>query len=137
MTIPAPLGDFIALYGEGRFWESHEVLEGPWRESGSDFYQGLILYASAWVHWKRGNAHGVRAQLRKALERLAPYPATYLGLDVEAVREHCRRSRHRVPAGRRGREERKGLPAWTKAVAPLPLVVDPELVRGDEAELDA
>jgi len=117
------------------------VLEIPWRERGSDFYQGLILYASAWVHWKRGNAHGVRAQLRKALERLAPYPPTYLGLDVEAIREHCRHTRRRVPEGRRtpeerrGPEEREGSPAWTGTVAPLPLALDPERVRGDEPEL--
>ncbi|MCH7684351.1 MAG: DUF309 domain-containing protein [Gemmatimonadetes bacterium] len=35
----------------------------------SDFYQGLILHASAWVHWERRNAHGVRAQLNKTLAR--------------------------------------------------------------------
>jgi len=136
-SLPAPLRDFLALYAEGRFWESHEVLEIPWRETGSDFYQGLILYASAWVHWKRGNAHGVRAQLRKALERLGPYPAMYLGLDVAAIREHCRVVRRRVPEGARAPEAGDGSPPWTDAVAPLPLTVDAELLRGDEVELEA
>lgn len=134
--LSTPLRDFLALYAEGRFWESHEALEIPWREDGSDFYQGLILYASAWVHWKRGNAHGVRAQLRKALERLAPYPSTYLGLDVAAIREHCREVRRRVPEGGRGADDGEGIPEWTGAVEPLPLAVDPDLVRGDEPELE-
>lgn len=138
-SLPAPLRDFLALYAEGRFWESHEVLEIHWRERGSDFYQGLILYASAWVHWKRANAHGVRAQLRKALERLGPYPSAYLGLDVAAIREHCRVVRRRVPEGGRGEGEGKdhASPAWRDRVAPLPLAVDAELLRGDEVELEA
>ena len=58
--LPGPLRQFLELYGASRFWDSHEALEEAWRRSGSDFYQGLILYASAWVHWERRNAHGVR-----------------------------------------------------------------------------
>ena len=62
--LPDPLRRFLQLYGASRFWDSHEALEEAWRRGGSDFYQGLILYASAWVHWERRNAHGVRAQLK-------------------------------------------------------------------------
>ena len=124
--LPPALLEFLELYAAGRFWDSHEVLEVPWRERGSDFYQGLILYASAFVHHGRGNAHGVRAQLRKALERLDGYPDAYLGLDVAALRDHCRRAQRTVEAH----------PAdWPHRVAPLPLRLDPERVRGDEAEL--
>lgn len=125
-TIPRELERFLALHSEGAFWESHEVLEGPWRRAGSDFYQGLILYASAWVHWERENAHGVRAQLGKSLERLEGYPAAYLGLDVDRIRAHCRRVRRTV------RENPTG---WSGKIRPLELEVVASRVRGDEVEL--
>lgn len=123
---PAALRRFLELYAAGRFWDSHEALETAWRRTGSDFYQGLILYASAWVHWERGNAHGVRAQLRKALERLAGYPPWYLGVDVSAVRSHCTEVRHEVTADP---------DAWHGNVAAGPLTFVPSRVRGDEVEL--
>ncbi len=123
---PAPLLAFLDLYGRGEYWESHEVLEGPWRTTRSDFYQGLILYASAWVHWERANAHGVEAQLRKTLGRLDRYPDGYLGLDVAAVRRHCREVRAVV------RTETD----WLQRTHPLDLRVDPARIRGDEVELE-
>ena len=43
--LPQALHRFLELFNAREYWESHEVLEGPWREGGSDFYQGLILYA--------------------------------------------------------------------------------------------
>ena len=120
MTIPPDaLHAFLALYAAGEYWESHEVLEGPWRESRDDFTQALILLASAWVHWQRGNAHGVRAQLAKTLDRLEECPERCQGFDVAAIRacchqvrqvveEHPEDWRERVPraggaGGRRGR----------------------------------
>lgn len=125
IPVPEELRAFLDLYARGEFWESHEVLEGPWRERRSAFYQGLILYASAWVHWKRGNAHGVGAQLRKTLERLDGYADVWLGIDVAAVRRHCREVRSLVAAD----------PDWADRVAPLELTLDPKGIRGDEPEL--
>ena len=124
--LPGPLRRFLELYGASRFWDSHEALEEAWRRSRSDFYQGLILYASAWVHWERRNAHGVRAQLTKALGRLDAYPAAYLGLDVAELRAHCLAVRQEVA----------GNPdSWPDRVAALPLSVAVNRLRGDEVEL--
>jgi hypothetical protein len=128
--IPAALHDFLELHRRGEHWESHEVLEGPWRATGSSFYQGLILYASAWVHWKRGNAHGVEAQLGKTLDRLEGYPDSYLGIDVEAVRIHCREVRGLVRS-----DVDRGSSEWPGHVAPEPLRVEALRIRGDEPEL--
>jgi predicted metal-dependent hydrolase len=125
-AFPLSLRRFVELFRAGRFWDSHEVLEDRWRDTGSDFLQGLILYASAWVHWERRNAHGVRAQLRKARTRLSGYPDDYLGLDVQAIREHCATVRREVAADPDG---------WPERVAPLPLTLAHERLRGDEAEL--
>jgi predicted metal-dependent hydrolase len=125
--LPSALRRFLELYGTARYWDSHEALEGEWRRTGSDFYQALILYASAWVHWKRGNAHGVRAQLKKTLERLADYPTAYLGLDVAALREHCLAVRLEVA---------QNTDNWPLRVAALPLLLSPDRLRGDEVEIE-
>ncbi len=128
--LPQTLHRFLELFNAREYWASHEVLEGPWREGGSDFYQGLILYASAFVHAQRGNAHGVGAQLEKAERKLAGYRPCYLGVDVDAVLAHAARCREIVE--RRLDEDPR---SWLR-VADMPrLELDPQLVRGDEPEL--
>lgn len=127
---PAPLEAFVRVFNDGAFWESHEVLEDPWRERGSRFYHGLILFASAFVHVERDNAHGIRAQLEKAEEALEPHAPHYLGVDVAALLETCRRGR-RVVAERT--EPPRG--GWTSLLETPRLTLEPERVRGDEPEL--
>lgn len=126
-SLPAPLVRFLDLFNDAEFWESHEALEDAWRARGSDFYQGLILYASAWVHWERQNAHGVRAQLGKALNRLEGYPSPYLGLDVDALRASCEAGRRTVAAWPDD---------WAARLRPEALEADVARVRGDEPELE-
>jgi len=118
---PVPLERFVRLFNATHYWDSHEELEGAWREGQSDFYQGLILYASAFVHVARGNAHGVRAQLGKAQARLARYRPVYLGLDVELLLEAAGAALAALEEGRR-------------PVAPA-LVLERSRVRGTEPEL--
>ena len=117
----------MELCGASRFWDSHEALEEAWRRNGSDFYQGLILYASAWVHWERRNAHGVRAQLNKTLARLDAYPTAYLGLDVAELRAHCLAVRQEVA---------ENPDSWPDRVTALPLSLAASRLRGDEVELE-
>lgn len=125
-SLPPPLRRFVRLFNEAEFWESHEALEEAWRETGSDFYQGLILFASAWVHWERQNAHGVRAQLGKTLQRLEGCPSPYLGIDVDAIRAACEAGRRIVAA----------FPTdWPARLRPEALDADPSRIRGDEGEL--
>jgi len=126
---PRALHRFLELFNAREYWESHEVLEGPWRENGSDFYQGLILYASAFVHAQRGNAHGVGAQLEKAERRLTAFRPNYLGIDVDAVLVHS--GRWRAFVERHPEDDPRSLLSRD----PPRLVLDVQLVRGDEAEL--
>jgi predicted metal-dependent hydrolase len=84
-AFPRALEEFVARFNAGAFWESHEVLEGPWRDGRSPFYHGLILVASAFVHAQRGNRHGVRSQLVKAERRLHGFRPAYLGVDVHGL----------------------------------------------------
>lgn len=124
--LPLPFRRFLDLYQAGRFWDAHETLEDSWRAGRSDFYQALILYASAWVHWERRNAHGVGAQLKKALHRLAAYPSSYLGIDVAALRSHCMAVRAIVSSDE---------DTWHSRVQPMPLTLSATRLRGDEVEL--
>lgn len=124
--IPEPLRAFVALFNAGAFWESHEVLEGPWRENRSRFYHGLILFASAFVHVQRRNAHGVGAQFRKARLALEGYRPAYLGIEVEALVAQCRSGE--AAASRRMSDE-----TWSAWDAPE-LKLAPHRVRGDEVE---
>jgi predicted metal-dependent hydrolase len=118
---PLALTRFVRLFNAAHYWDSHEELEGVWREGHSDFYQGLILYASAFVHVARGNAHGVRAQLGKASARLEAYRPAYLGVDVEALLLTAGVALEALEEGR-------------TPVAPV-LLLDRARVRGTEPEL--
>jgi hypothetical protein len=123
-------GDFLRLFNQGRFWDSHESLEVPWRETGSEFFHGLILLASAFVHVERGNRHGIAAQLAKAAPVLEACRPHYLGLAVDRILAHAAECRQIVA-------ENHGAPAeaWSLLIPPLRLEYDPALVRGDEPEL--
>lgn len=85
----AELRDFVRLFESGEFFASHEVLEARWLRTRDPFEQGLIIFASAFVHRDRGNAHGARRQLEKALRYFAPYPAIHRGIDVDGLRAHA------------------------------------------------
>ena len=130
-SIPDALLDFVALFNRGAYWESHELLEGHWRESRSQFYHALILYASAFVHVQRGNPHGIVAQLEKAERCLAPYSPAYLGLDVSELLAHSARCRAIVAAHRGAERE-----AWAALVPAIRLEPSAERLRGDEVELE-
>jgi predicted metal-dependent hydrolase len=83
------LAEFLALYRAGRYFDAHEALELSWRRSRDPrmlFYQGLIQWAVAFEHLRRGNPRGARRQLAKAWAKLGPAPPGYLGLDLSACR---------------------------------------------------
>jgi hypothetical protein len=128
--LPAAYREFLATFARGEFWEAHEVLEQAWRQGRSGFYRGLILLASAWVHARRGNAHGVAAQLRKAERELAPYAPAYLGQDVDGLLARARAGAARAPS-----LASASLHAWADALPPPDLTPRPDLIRGDEPEL--
>jgi predicted metal-dependent hydrolase len=86
---PTELGEFLRLYAAGRFFDAHEVLEAAWRRSEEPrmrFLQGLIQWAVAFEHHRRGNAHGARVLLERAWSRLGDAPDDAMGLDLRAVR---------------------------------------------------
>lgn len=129
---PTAFLEFIRLFNAQEYWESHEVLEQPWRTNRSDFYQGLIIFASAFVHAQRGNPVGIRKQMTKVFGKLERYRPHYMGINVEAVLQHAAECIDFVRANPALRGD-----ALTDAVSYPELQPDRRLVRGDEPELVA
>jgi len=86
---PPELDEFLRLYREGRFFDAHEALEAAWRRSDDPrmrFLQGLIQWAVAFEHHRRGNAHGARVLLERSWSRLHDAPEDAMGLDLVPLR---------------------------------------------------
>lgn len=83
------LAAFAALYADGRYFDAHEALEVVWRRSAEQpmrFLQGLIQWAVAFEHHRRGNSHGARVLLDRSLANLEGAPPGYLRVDLDSCR---------------------------------------------------
>jgi len=83
--VPDDLVVGAALFNAGLYFEAHELLETTWRAAAGperDFYHGIVQAAAAFYHFEKRNMHGARTLLAKSIRRLAPYPSSYLGVDV-------------------------------------------------------
>lgn len=79
----------VQLFDDGRYWDSHEVLEPAWLgASGVEkrFLGGVILLAAA-LHKARymGSLRGGRRNYAKALAKLAPVGDRFWGVDVREL----------------------------------------------------
>jgi predicted metal-dependent hydrolase len=84
----AALAAFLRAFGEGAFFDAHEILEAFWvGYSGADrdFYKGLIQAAVALHHASTGNALGAAGVGARARGHLAPYAPRYQSVDVDAI----------------------------------------------------
>jgi len=87
----------VEEFNQGLFFECHETLEEVWlEEHGEDraFYQGIIQVAAAYFKWDQGVLIGAIKLMRSGLEKLSPYPASHLGIDlgsfVQGVKENLK-----------------------------------------------
>lgn len=90
MQEPEKLSEFIRLFNEEKYFESHEVLEELWRKSfgkKKHFYQGLIQAAVALHHEKNRNARGSQNEYRLALQKLKEFPAGFSNINLKKFRE--------------------------------------------------
>ena len=70
----------------GGYFEAHDLWEEFWQElRGPDrvFVQALIHLAVGTYHHENGNVNGAGSQLRKAVTKLAKYPAGHWGVETE------------------------------------------------------
>jgi predicted metal-dependent hydrolase len=128
--LPAEYRQFLLAFARGDYWASHELLEQAWQRTGSEYFHGLILLASAFVHLERRNLHGVGAQLDKAIASLSGYCPHYLGLDVARLVEHLVHARSLLGDAEAGAPD-----GWALAIAAPALEVEEHLIRGTEPEM--
>lgn len=79
----------LAQFNDRLFFECHDTLEEIWsgmRGAPRDFFQGLIQAAVGFYHLGNGNPAGALTTLRRSLDRLARYPASYAGVELEPLR---------------------------------------------------
>jgi hypothetical protein len=92
--IPEEIWRAAALFNAGLFFECHEYLEDVWRAAAPperSFYHGLVQAAAGCYHLEKGNVHGARTLLQKAVAKLEPYAPAHRGVDVAALLAGVRR----------------------------------------------
>ena len=92
-TNQSELARGIAQFNTWRFWECHETLEELWIEETGErtaFYQGVIKLAAGFHHLNRHNYRGTVHLLKGGLQLLAPYPNSYLGINLGKLRREVR-----------------------------------------------
>jgi predicted metal-dependent hydrolase len=102
-------------FNRGFFFECHDTLEDLWRGvrgPSRDFFQGLIQVSVAFYHLTGGNRAGAESLLRRALSRLAKYPASYWGFRLDAHRDELRRWQASLAVGDTVPLDLAALPRW-------------------------
>lgn len=80
----------VALFNGRLYFECHEYLEGVWKATSGlekDFYHGIVQVAAAFYHFEKRNWHGASTLLQKGMRKLAGYPDSYLGVNLESFRQ--------------------------------------------------
>jgi predicted metal-dependent hydrolase len=82
---------YFELFNEGKFYESHDVLEQLWLEDrkgpDGDFFKGLIQLAGAFVHLQKHRLGPAAALFNLSRANLKKYPAFHRALELSAVVE--------------------------------------------------
>lgn len=80
---------YFELFNAQLFYESHDVLEELWlpirKESGGDFYKGLIQLAGAFVHLQKNRLRPSSALFKLAQVNLLKYSSPHEQLDLTTV----------------------------------------------------
>lgn len=77
------------------YFQAHEDLETAWRaETGParDVYRGILQVGLGYYHILRGNYRGAVKMFARCRPWLAPFPDSYLGIDLHRLREDYRRA---------------------------------------------
>lgn len=114
------LDEAVALFAQGEYHASHDVLEDLWREEQRplrDIYKGVLQIGVAYWHAGRGNLRGALRLAARGVEHLVPFMPSALGLDFAMLVGDVRHAVHLwEEATRRGDS--------------VPDVPSPRLVRG-------
>ncbi len=86
--VPREIWRGAVLFNAGLFFECHEYLEDVWRAAAPPeraFYHSLVQAAAGCYHLEKGNRHGARTLIAKAIAKLEAYTPLYLGVDTLAL----------------------------------------------------
>lgn len=81
----------IYLFNLERFWKSHEVLEGIWKEStGSEkrILNGIILIDAAFVHYQKNEFDVFISILKRSIEKLRGNLGMFYNLNLNEINEN-------------------------------------------------
>ncbi|HYZ96752.1 MAG TPA: DUF309 domain-containing protein, partial [Nitrososphaeraceae archaeon] len=81
----------IYLFNLERFWKSHEVLEGLWKEStGSEkrILNGIILIDAAFVHYQKNELDVFISILKRSIEKLRGNLGMFYNLNLNEIKEN-------------------------------------------------
>lgn len=85
----------ITLFNDARYWECHETLEQIWRKEQKgpekEMQQGVILAASALVHFQKDEIDVCLGMISRALAKLDQWhEPKYYELNVENLKRNLR-----------------------------------------------
>ena len=76
----------MAYFAAGHYFGAHEAWENCWKRAAetddAEGFKGLAQLAAGYVHLRRGNSHGCRVLLGRAIGRLRTYTAGWQNLDL-------------------------------------------------------
>ena len=125
----------VLLFNRGAFYEAHEDWEALWLEADGEYrlwLQGLIQYAAAFVHFKRGfHARGYARLMQQATEKCDPYQGPTDHVDWPRLRralepfiEHGREVERGAELGS-GKFPRPPRIEYESGYSPCPLPIEP------------
>lgn len=83
------LDNAIFLFNIERFWKSHEVLEGIWKESSGvekRVLNGLILIDAAFVHYQKNELGIFISILKRSLEKLQESKGLFYNVNLDEIK---------------------------------------------------
>ena len=82
--------DGVFYFNNEKFWESHEALEGAWKQCIGDekeLIQGVILVAAALVHYQKYENEVCFSVLKRALKKLHNKSGRYHDIDIDSIKQ--------------------------------------------------
>jgi hypothetical protein len=80
----------VFLFNIERFWKSHEVLEGLWKDSSGTekrILNGIILINAAFVHYQKNELNIFISILKRSSEKLSESSGKFYSLDLNQIKE--------------------------------------------------
>ncbi|MGN6346487.1 MAG: DUF309 domain-containing protein [Candidatus Nitrosocosmicus sp.] len=85
------LNNAIFLFNIERFWKSHEILEGIWKESSGEqkrILNGLILIDAAFVHYQKNELGIFVSIVERSLQKLRESSGMFYNLNLDEIKNN-------------------------------------------------